>query len=175
MIRSLASDLERTGYDINAGMEAAQFAYHKDTSDASGHDFTDREEDEDYRHRPCKACGRTRFEVRYEGGDPSCEKAFTIEGVIHKEEQKFIRLLERAPKVMRKHGPDNPKEMTGKDLAVMQHTHGLVPETVEYAIEEMSGEPFFFSQGVHDEFQAEMDRHREASKNRSLPKGRMVK
>lgn len=162
-LREIAMDYFEQHPEAKAGVNAAHYAYHARADEPGGHHFGDHWGDPDYRHRPCCWCGRTRWDVRYSEADPRCTGRPDAEGIIRGEEERFIALLERAPETLRRFGPENPTAMTGAELAVFQHTHGLVPETVEYAIEELTGEPHTFSQAVHDEFEEAMNQHRAAS------------
>lgn len=82
----------------------------------------------------CVWCGRTREQVRYDAFPPECQNRprevdVDIAGVIQAEEEKANRLFVRArdfvPAFISKHG------MTGETLAILHHTHGYDPETVD--------------------------------------------
>lgn len=52
-----------------------------------------------------------------------------VAGIIRREEERYIKLLERAPKIVKKWFAK--REITGESLAALHHTHGIDPTTVE--------------------------------------------
>ncbi|MDZ4250278.1 MAG: hypothetical protein U0990_09345 [Candidatus Nanopelagicales bacterium] len=85
-----------------------------------------------------------------------------VQKLIHNEEELYIRLLNAAPKsikrFLRHHQLSGPADLTGELLAILHHTHGLDPTIVEGAT------GVEFPQGIHNEYLAAIARHRNTGK-----------
>ena len=120
----------------------AAYAYHELPADNLCHFFNGH-----HRENICVNCGRSREDVRWDDLDYHCEKhnpdiynplklSFDdrdkVKCCIHGEELRFTALLERAtsdvPRLITKMG------MSGDTLAVLHHTHGYDPETVDSVV-----------------------------------------
>jgi len=107
----------------------AYHAYHVQhfKDDTMAHNFTNGSRD-----AACVWCGRTRELVRWDDQPPECQcrpDMPDVADVIHGEEQRAFTVLDRAakdvPTIVAKHG------MSGETLAMLHHTHGYDPETVD--------------------------------------------
>lgn len=114
------------------GVLKAWYAYHAPhfhvMPDVPLHNFTSSQ-----RWSKCSWCGRTREEVRHDEKTGRClgrpNDIPSIKDVLRDEEEKFGGLMEKArtvvPGFLKRH------ELNGETLAILHHTHGYDPETVE--------------------------------------------
>lgn len=143
------------------GVKRATFAYHMNHREPGVHYFAGT-----MRDAPCRWCGQTREGVRWDwyGKPPTCEARpkwadESIESVIAREEKQFEKVLERAKKLATE---IDVAKLTGEELAVLHHTHGVDPSMLEVALME-AGKPTP-SQEAHDAYQSAMATERARSK-----------
>lgn len=80
-----------------------------------------------------------------------------VAGIIRGEEEKYLALLDRAPKIVTKWFKH--REVTGETLAQLWHTHGLDVSVVEAVIGTQST-------AMHEAFQRARDVHKQTGKGR---------
>lgn len=133
----------------------AHFAYHtQHIRDNPGvHNFAG-----PWRDCECQWCGRSREMVRWDDFPPQCQhrpKLPDIAETIRGEEEKAFALLEKAGKevtlLVAKLGG-----MSGETLAVLHHTHGYDPETVDGIVDVPSS--------IIADYNAAIERERERSR-----------
>ena len=145
----------------------AYYAYHATWMDTGAHSFTNSSPDS-----KCIWCGQTREGVRwnYYGLTPKCTRRPSeadtfvgIEDVLNSEETRFGKLLTKAEEIAKEL---DPPALTGEQLAIFHHTHGIDPSMLESAL--MIFDKGKISQELPDayelEMQKEVDRSRKAQK-----------
>lgn len=144
------------------GVMRAYFAYHtRHIADhPAAHNFSGPS-----RNDCCQWCGRSRESVRHDYLPPEClqrPEQPDIAAVILSEEQKAFALLKRAesdvPKLIAKHG------MSGETLALLHHTHGYDPETVDA----ISPIPAAMLASYYEQMEVERERSRTAFKPKEI-------
>jgi len=144
------------------GVMRAYFAYHTHhiSDHPSAHNFTGPS-----RNDCCQWCGRSRESVRHDYLPPEClqrPEQPDIDAVILSEEQKAFALLKRAesdvPRLIAKHG------MSGETLALLHHTHGYDPETVDA----ISAIPPAMLASYYERMEVERERSRTAFKPKEI-------
>ena len=135
-------------------VEKAYFAYHTNhiRDNPGAHNFSG-----PWRDCECQWCGRSREIVRWDELPAQCQKRPElpdIEETIQNEEIKAFALVERAradvPKLVEKLG------MSGETLAILHHTHGHDPETVDSV--------FPVPREIMEEYHSAMEKERERSR-----------
>ena len=155
-LRSMASNYFSEHPAAKDEVMKAYFAYHTQhiRDNPGAHNFAG-----PWRDCECQWCGRSRELVRWDDLPPQCQKrpeppdiADTIRG----EEEKAFALLDKAnrevPKLVAKLG------MKGETLAVLYHTHGYDPETVDGVVPV----PPQIMEDYHTAMETERDRSRAA-------------
>jgi hypothetical protein len=160
-------------------VERAYYAYHTIWMDKNAHSFTNSCKDS-----KCIWCGQTREGVRwnYYGLTPKCTRRpneadtfVGIEDVLNSEETRFGKLLTKAEEIAKEL---DPLALTGEQLAIFHHTHGIDPSMLESAL--MVFDKGKISQELHDvyelEMQKEVDRSRKTQKKTviSVNKGALL-
>lgn len=134
----------------------AYFAYHTQhiRDNPGAHNFTG-----PWRDCECQWCGRSRELVRWDDLPAQCQKRPELPDIadtIRGEEEKAFALLDKAtrevPKLVAKLG------MSGETLAVLHHTHGYDPETVDGVV----NVPPQIMADYHTAMETERDRSRAA-------------
>jgi hypothetical protein len=143
------------------GVKRAHYAYHTNHREAGAHYFSG-----SWREAPCRWCGQTREGVRWDwyGTPPTCAARpqwadESIESVIRREEVLFEKVFARAEKIA---SEIDVAALTGEELAVLHHTHGVDPSMLEIALLS-AGKPTP-NQTAHDDYLAAMQRERDRSK-----------
>ena len=157
----------------------AYYAYHATWMDSDAHSFTNSSPDS-----KCIWCGQTREGVRWNwyGLTPKCTRRpneadtfVGIEDVLNNEETRFGKLLTKAEEIAKEL---DPSALTGEQLAIFHHTHGIDPSMLESAL--MIFDKGKISQELHGayeiEMQKEVDRSRKAQKKTviSVNKGALL-
>ena len=145
---------------LHSSVKKAHFAYHASIMEEGAHKFYS-----DSKFSQCQWCGRSRYNVRYDNKQPQCnnrpETPFpdldTIQSTIKKEEQSMFDLLDKANRDLPSK-VDNPKDLSGKEIGVFQHTHGYTPDIVQGVLN------FTMSKQQKIEYNKEINRHKQASK-----------
>lgn len=138
--------------DFYNSVKKATFAYHMKRGESpNAHYFLT-----GLRDSVCYLCGRTREQVRWDDlpAECSCAKTYDIGGTILKEEESFEAVKNRAKKIADSSRVEN---MTGKNLCVLHHTHGIDPSILECV-------GCKISQQQHDDYLAAYEKHRETGK-----------
>lgn len=111
----------------------AAYAYHMEPHELFSHNFSGQE-----RNATCYLCGQSREGVRWNwyNKSPRCEGRSIKErpdicGIISTEEKKFSKTLERADKIS---ASMDVNTVTGEELAVIHHTHGVPLSVLEDAL-----------------------------------------
>jgi len=143
------------------GVKRATLAYHANHREAGAHYFAG-----SWREAPCRWCGQTREGVRWDwyGKPPTCEARpkwadESIDSVIAREEKLFEKVLDRAKKLA---SEIDVAALTGGELAILHHTHGVDPSMLEAALM-LAGKPTP-TQAAHDGYQTAMATERARSK-----------
>ena len=118
--------------DAKDEVKKAYFAYHTQhiRDNPGAHNFAG-----PWRDCECAWCGRSRESVRWDDLPAQCQKRPELPDIadtIRGEEEKAFSLLEKATrevsKIVAKLG------MSGNTLAILHHTHGYDPETVDSVV-----------------------------------------
>lgn len=155
-LRSIASNYFGEHPDAKDEVMKAYFAYHTQhiRDNPVAHNFAG-----PWRDCECQWCGRSRELVRWDDLPAQCQnrpELPDIAATIQAEEEKAFALLDKAtrevPKLVAKLG------MSGETLAVLHHTHGYDPETVDGVV----NVPPQIMADYHAAMEAERDRSRAA-------------
>jgi hypothetical protein len=128
-VRRLVEKYFEEHSDAKDEVVKAYFAYHAHhiRDNPGAHNFAG-----PWRDCECRWCGRSRELVRWDDLPAQCQKRPELPNIVEvlgREVAMFEALLEKAkthvPKIIAKLG------MSGETLAVLHHTHGYDPETVD--------------------------------------------
>lgn len=132
MIKQIIEKYFLENPDKKSEVIKAHYAYHRSYAETKSHYFHGASKDSE-----CRFCGRTRSDVRWDDLVPECLNRpdymdSSIESVIKKEEILFQKVLDRALKIASEITDINL--ITGEDLSVYHHTHGVDPSMLECAL-----------------------------------------
>ncbi len=159
--------------EVKAEINRAILAYHSDRWTLGGHLFSGV-------YIPgqlgggsesvCQWCGRSREQIRWDDLPPKCagrpkDADMYVGVVMRREEQLFARVIERASQMAVK---IDPTTLTGEELAIIHHTHGIDPSMLEIALMEAGCGPL--PQDLHDAYQVAYDQHRQTGKRGGVAK-----
>jgi hypothetical protein len=153
-LKQVASEWFEDNPSMKNDVVKAYYAFHVEhiRADPQAHNFSG-----PWRDCACSWCGRSREDVRYDdlpGGCQNRPELPEIEGVMAGEERKAFSLYDKAarevPKLVDRLG------MSGEALAILHHTHGYDPETVDSVVS--------VPREIMAEYHAKMELEREKSR-----------